>query len=190
MKVPHNIAPKQLHFINMKIDTGAMGNTLPLRIFQQMMPDNMKHQDGTPRGCDNRKEIELTAYNDTSIKCYGSIKMNCKWGPSEWEEFEFYIVDVKGHAACGLPMAEALGIVKINDRAQQTAHSRQEINIIKTEKQQQEPVKIKTIADLKNLYPNQFDKIGNLPGKAKIYQKADAVPFIDAPRKYSRKNKN
>ena len=39
--------------------------------------------------------------------------------------------------------------------------------------------------DLKERYPNQFDRIGNLPGKVALHLKEGATPFIDPPRKYS-----
>jgi hypothetical protein len=42
---------------------------------------------------------------------------------------------------------------------------------------------IKSVVDLKRVYPEQFDSIVNFSGKAKLLLKDDAVPFIDAPRK-------
>jgi hypothetical protein len=33
------------------------------------------------------------------------------------------------------------------------------------------------------MYPDPFDKIGSLPGVAKIHIKEDAKPYIDPPRK-------
>ena len=44
---------------------------------------------------------------------------------------------------------------------------------------------IRSVADLMRLYPEQFDTIGNFPGKARLLLKDDEVPFIDAPRKCS-----
>ena len=41
-----------------------------------------------------------------------------------------------------------------------------------------------TVEDLKRMYPNQFDRIGNLPGEAKLLVHQDAEPYIDAPRKW------
>ena len=154
----------------MKIDTGAMGNTLPLRTYRQMMPENMK-ADGTPdeTKINSKKIASLTAYNMTPIKCFGSINLLCNYGTSQWKKFEFHIVDVQSAAVCGLPMAEELGLV--------TLHCA--INMPST------TTKIESAEHIKQLYPDQFDKIGNLPGTAKLYLQENAVPFIDPPRKYS-----
>ncbi len=42
---------------------------------------------------------------------------------------------------------------------------------------------IKSIKELKEKYPNQFDKIGSFKGTAKLILKEGANPFIDPPRK-------
>ena len=42
---------------------------------------------------------------------------------------------------------------------------------------------INSIEDLKREYTEQFDKLGNFPGEAKLHIEDDAEPFIDAPRK-------
>ena len=42
-----------------------------------------------------------------------------------------------------------------------------------------------SIADLKKQFPDQFDRIGSLEGKASLFLKRDARPSIDAPRKCS-----
>ena len=62
----------------MKVDTGAMGNTHPLRIFRQMMPEKLD-SDGLPnKDIANRpKNTVLHAYNETPIKCYGIIDLQC-----------------------------------------------------------------------------------------------------------------
>ena len=62
----------------MKVDIGVMGNTLPLRIFCQMMPekldsDGLPNQDVTNRA----KNTTLLAYNNTPIQCYVSIDLPC-----------------------------------------------------------------------------------------------------------------
>ena len=43
---------------------------------------------------------------------------------------------------------------------------------------------VSTVEDLKRMYPNQFDRIGNLHGEAKLHVHQDAEPYIDAPRKW------
>ena len=57
--------------IRLKIDTGAAGNTLPLRTLNQMYPKgNGKIQ--------SEQNIKLTSYSGNEIKCLGSILLNIK----------------------------------------------------------------------------------------------------------------
>ena len=58
---------KGVHELKIKMDTGAEGNTLPLRTFQQMFPEHV-HQNGQSRSDTKQKETAvLTAYNGSSI---------------------------------------------------------------------------------------------------------------------------
>lgn len=168
LQLPNVENDKRRHVLNMKIDTGAMANTLPLRVFRQMMPDKI-NDDGTPDEAmlANAKNTTLIAYNNTTIDCFGSISLRCTYGEAEWAEHKFYVVEVPGPAVCGLPMAEALGLVTINCSIEKTDNT------------------IESVEDLQQRFPGQFDRIGSLPGKAKLYLKDGATPFIDAPRKYA-----
>ena len=71
MKIPERPNDRTKRLINMKVDTGAMGNTLPLRIFRQMMPEKLD-SDGLPnKDVANRAmNTVLLAYNKTPIQCY------------------------------------------------------------------------------------------------------------------------
>ena len=42
---------------------------------------------------------------------------------------------------------------------------------------------LKSVQDLKNAYPKQFDTLGDFKHPAKLFIKKDARPFIDPPRK-------
>ena len=44
---------------------------------------------------------------------------------------------------------------------------------------------VTSIDDLKKQFPDQFDRIGSFEGKAGLFLKRDARPWIDAPRKCS-----
>ena len=66
-----------IHKLRLKIDTGAQGNTLPVFTFCRMFPEKLD-ADGFPnikKQFINKKQI---AYNDTSIKCFGNIKIPCQ----------------------------------------------------------------------------------------------------------------
>lgn len=158
---------KQKSFLKLKVDTGAQGNTMPSRTFRAMFPNNVD-KDGNPTSITPSNNTRLTAYNGTPIKCFGSIKLTCRHKDS-WISDTFYVVDVTGPAICGLPLSQKLGLV--------TMHC--------TVDKDEGPTNISSVEDLKKVYPEQFDRIGNLPGKVKLYLKENAEPFIDPPRKYS-----
>lgn len=155
--------------IQIKIDTGAAGNTLPVRTYKQMF-DNP-----TNELLQLEPNVKLTSYSDTKIPCIGSIKLGIKKkSHSNYHYTKFYVVDVDGPAVLGLPSCTALDIVNIsvdsfspeNDNIRKHAHP-----------------KIQCIDDLKYLYPDCFDKIGNFKREEELQVKPDAEPFIDPPRR-------
>ena len=93
---------KDVHELKIKGDTGAEGNTLPLRTFQQMFPEHVD-QNGQPRPGTTQKEAAvLTAYNGYSILQHGSIKIQCAY-KGEWRLVKFYILTSNGPTILGLP---------------------------------------------------------------------------------------
>ena len=148
--------------IRLKIDTGAAGNTLPLRTLNQMYPKgNGKIQP--------EQNIKLTSYSGNEIKCLGSILLNIKKSNQhQFAKEKFYIVDVSGPAILGLPTSRKLDIVNIN---------------IESLKYEETP--ITSVNQLKEMFPSQFDRVGKVKEPAKLYLKEDAVPHCDAPRKVS-----
>lgn len=100
--IPHR---KGRHMLSVKVDTGAQGNTLPLRIMKKMMPDAIGH-DGLPIPARiDAKKPRLTAYNGTEIPCLGSIQLRCKRGDG-WIQSRFYIVDVDSAAISGFGLSQ------------------------------------------------------------------------------------
>ena len=145
------------HSLKLKIDTGASGNTLPIRTLRQMYPQKI------PKLQPNN--VTLTAYNGENIKCSGKFTLNV-YHEKKKHPVLFYVVDVTGPAVIGLPTCEQLNIVTINvDQISPSVPT------------------IGSIDDLTHQYPKQFDTIGNFKGTAKLKLKDDAIPFIDAPRK-------
>jgi len=155
------------HRLLLKVDTGAQGNTLPLRLFQEMFPDQLQ-KDGRPVAKIRAaaQGIKLTAYNGTNIPCYGLITMPCKHRDSQWENTPFYVVDVTGPAVLGLPSSEGLRVVTMHCSVKAAP-----------------PATINTAAELKQAYPDQFDRIGQLPGPVRLVTSPDVPPHVDAPRK-------
>ena len=76
VKLPERPNDRTKRLINMKVDTGAMENTLPRRIFCQMMPETLESNRLPKKDVANRaKNTTLRVYNKTPIKCYGIIDL-------------------------------------------------------------------------------------------------------------------
>ncbi|XP_038052821.1 uncharacterized protein LOC119725487 [Patiria miniata] len=166
------------HRLITKVDTGAGGNTLPLRTIKQMY------------GCRWKSFVQpvktkLTAYNGTEIVCLGCIELLCRYKTPKWTKNRFYVVDVPGPAIAGLPMCCELEVVTIHstESSPQPPASPKQPGV--GEPQNLSHDTIKSVHDLVRLYPNQFDTIGNFKARATLHLKEDAKPSIDAPRKCS-----
>ena len=96
--------------LRLKIDTGASGNTLPMRTLRQMYGDKADTDDLL----EPATGIKLTAYNGEEIRCLGTLDMKYKHKSSGWKTTRSYIVDVPGPAVVGLPTSERLNLVTIN----------------------------------------------------------------------------
>ena len=167
IKPPH--IPNEKCTLRLKIDSGASGNTLPIRTFQQMY--------GTAESAFNilkpATHTKLTSYSGDTILCRGTINIPCQYKESKWVNAIFYVVDVPGPAVVGLPTSEQLKLITINVAA------------INNARPQELRTPIVNVKQLKQAYPEQFDRIGNFSGTAKLHLKEDAEPFIDPPRKCS-----
>ncbi len=130
------------HKLRLKIDTGAAGNTLPVRTYRQMY-GNTPYKDILQPA----NHIKLVAYNGEAIKCVGTIMLKCQFQDSAPHEALFYVVDVPGPAVAGLPTCELLRLVTINCDEVKPATSNP----------------INNVDDLKQSYPEQFDTIGDPP---------------------------
>ena len=96
-----------IHNLSAKIDTGAQGNTIPLRTFRRMYPDKLDAE-GFPveHIVAAARYARLTAYNGTSIACHGIVNIPCNYSNTAWNDTQFYIVDVTGPAVIGLQSCE------------------------------------------------------------------------------------
>ena len=159
-----------IHNFKLKVDTGAQANTLPLRTYRSMFPNNIDDKGNPKSGALRPAQNVLTAYNGTQIQCLGKTKVQCNYKNSKWLNTEFFVVDVTGPAVLGLPSCEQLNIV--------TLHC--EINANKPQTQSFHP---KNIGELKELYPDRFDRIGEFKNTYKLITDPNVPPHINAPRK-------
>ena len=101
---------KEESTLKVKIDTGAPGNTLPLKTFQQMHGSSKK----SLRKIRPIHNVKLTAYGGHAIPCLGTVTIPCRTNNSTWRETTFYVVDVQGPAILGLPTSEELQLITIH----------------------------------------------------------------------------
>ena len=79
------------HILKAKVDTGAEGNTLPLRTFSRMFPDRVDDI-GQPILGSTKKELTIiTAYNASSIVQHGSVYIQCAH-KGKWTTPKFFVV--------------------------------------------------------------------------------------------------
>ena len=154
------------HILHAKVDTGASGNTLPLRTIKAMYGSRWQ-------AVTRPTTARLTAYNGSPIHCVGTLSITCKYKDSEWRDQVFYVVDVSGPVIIGLPMCSELQVVTIHEMHHQSRSPTSG------------PPPLNSVKDLQALYPEQFDRIGNFHGEATLHVREEAAPTIDPPRKCS-----
>eukprot|EP00057_Strongylocentrotus_purpuratus_P020224 XP_011674698.1 PREDICTED: uncharacterized protein LOC105443347 [Strongylocentrotus purpuratus] len=151
-----------------KVDSGAEGNTLPLRMFRGMYPGHLT-KDGFPHPQSvHNSSARLFAYNETPVMHYGSVRLPCRFNNSTWLYATFYIVESRGPAIIGCDTGLKLKLLTLHTRINEIKHSAQ----------------ISSTDDLVRQYPDQFDKIGNFPGEYHIVLDPDVQPVVHAPRRY------
>ena len=149
-----------------KVDTGAEGNILPLRIYRQMYPNNIDASGLPKKGALQPNTTVITAYNRTTIPNLGTHTLHCAHKQAEVEA-EFYVVDNNGPAIIGLPTSVDLDLVTLNC-AIETVHT---------------PCRIKDEEHLRELYPTRFKGIGNFDGEHHIVIDKEVPPVIHPPRR-------
>ena len=165
-----------------KVDTGAAGNTLPLRTFKQMFGDITPSNLLTPEPSTN-----LLSYSGHQIPCLGSITLGVsRKSKTDYRQQKFFVTDVQGPAIIGLPACQMLGLVKLNIDATKQVQQQPGASTAKSRPVHHVPppgTKMNTINDLKHWFPDCFDGIGCFEGPEQLYTKPNAEPFIDPPRR-------
>ena len=99
--------------LKVKVDTGAQGNVLPLRIYRQMCPENLDTE-GYPQPTSLKTcSTVLTAYNGERIVQYGTMLLPCTHRDAKCDA-EFYVADTPGPAIMELPSCRALQLVTMH----------------------------------------------------------------------------
>ena len=159
------------HTLKAKVDTGAQGNTIPLRMYRRMCPQDL-NADGLPKA-NALKHIDtvLTAYNGTRITQYGTISIACQYAESDWITSDFFVVDTDGPAILGLPSLQALELVTLHCAITTTGTGAQPAG-----------QGVRDTADLKARFPQRFDRIGDFKEPYHITRDPDAPSTIHGQR--------
>ncbi|KAL8607946.1 hypothetical protein ACOMHN_005501 [Nucella lapillus] len=160
--------------LKVKVDTGAQGNILPLRIFRQMFPEELDKNGFPKSGSTKPRPTVLQAYNGTPIQQHGVRPIICRYGSSEWHYAEFFVAESDGPAILGLPSSRELRLVTIHCS----------VNTKTGTPSMKKPPTIQDANDLQKLYPDSFKGIGHFPGELHITLQEGARPVIQPPRKY------
>ena len=94
-----------------KLDTGAQGNILPLRLYRQMYPHNLDDH-GNLRPVSS-SDVILTAYGGSQIKHHGTVTIPCSY-KGENARTSFYVTDSPGPAIIALPTSTDLKLLILN----------------------------------------------------------------------------
>ena len=154
-------------YLTAKVDTGAQGNVLPLRIFAAMFPDSLNSQ-GTPiRGILQPSPTRLTAYGGSALKQFGICSLRCSFN-GRAAVSPFYVTEATGPAIVGLPTLEALRIVTVNCAVSMHGTT---------------GIAIRDKDHLVRMYPSCFDGIGKFKGQYHITTDPNVPPVIHNARR-------
>ena len=150
--------------LNVKVDTGAEGNMLPVRTFKRMYCE-LLDESGVPskRHLRHRTTI-LTAYNCAAMSYHGTIVIPYSYGKRQCVT-EFYVAETPGPVILGLPTSRDLNRVSFNCAVTKG------VNINFTD-------------DLNRAYPYRFQGIGNFEEHFHITTDPDVTPVAHVPRRY------
>jgi transposase InsO family protein len=165
-----------------KLDTGAQGNVLPLRLYRQMFPQHIDLY-GSPRsGTLEESNRILVAYGGTQIKHLGVATVTCTYKRRSVQA-RFYVTDTPGPAILGLPTTTDLDLLRFNLEIKEDT-SKPTTDCVPT--QQVHSTNKSTIMSKEDLliqYPDCFNGIGKFKGKYHITLDPSIPPVVHPPRR-------
>ena len=158
-----------------KLDTGAQGNILPIRIYRRMFPHNLT-TDGFPNpGALHQANTILTAYGGARITQYGTCTIPCEYKGTQTKA-TFFVTAADGPAIIGLPTSLKLKLVTLNCSLQKEAPNESPTPDTSSKR-------VKDKEDLIAQYPECFNGIGKFEGKYHITLDPAVPPVIHSPRR-------
>ena len=179
--------------IQVKVDTRAGGNVMPLRVFERLCPKQIIMNSEPTRV--ETSSTKVTAYNATWIPQYGVLRFLLIWRPSNEAnprhiQTKWFVADMPEPAILGLPTYEGLKVITLNCAVRITHESpklldKESHNMVRHYGTSPHPVgqtpKSGLISAKEQLikdYPDCFKWIGRFPGTYKRHLKKDAKPVI------------
>ncbi len=97
--------------VRCKIDTGADGNVLPVKVFRSLCPSQCNPK-GVPTGLHKSKAV-ITVYGGGQIKHYGICQLQITHRGKTVRE-KFHVVQANGSVIIGLPTLKKLNLITLN----------------------------------------------------------------------------
>ena len=167
-QVQFNLDDGRVANLRKKVDTGAQGNILPIRLFRQMFPEQAD-QTGRPRDATLKPStVVLKAYGGTNIPHLGECVIDCRLEDRRCGA-RFFVTDTTGPALFSLPLIKGRNLLG----------TQKDIDIVTSTSAKQPLNKAAVLAEL----PEYFDGIGELKGTYHITLYPEVELVINSPRR-------
>ena len=100
-----------------KLDIGAQGNILPMRLYRRMYPENLTPEGFPKPGVLEHTPTVLTAYGGAKLVQYGKCRIDCVFNGRKLGA-TFFVTEADGPAIIGLPTCLELNLVNVNGSVQ------------------------------------------------------------------------
>ena len=177
VQLPHF---KDRSTLQVKLDMGSESNILPLRTYKKMFPHQLL-PDGTPDPQFLMKTtLDFKCNEQSTIRSLGCIILEIGLPNKRLIPAQFFISVHHEQVLIGHPSCDKLCAYTLNVENEAPPFNQDMmIPILGVDNIE---TKITSVEDLKHLYPNQFDVIGNFEGEYHI--KTDpSVPPVQHPRR-------
>ena len=185
--LPASVSKKGMASLQVKVDTVANRNVLPLHLFRHIYP-NCTDKTGHPTGL-NVSNSKLTAYNGTQIPHFGSFHGPIIWQPGSPSVQPcqinscWYVADTLGPAILRLPSCGRLEVVNINCAVKVIQDISCMPSFTPAPPTPKKTAPIKSTEDLIRRFPDRFQGIDQFPGEYTIRLCDDTQPVTDPPQK-------
>ena len=157
-----------------KLDTGAQGNILPMRLYRQMYPHTLDDHGSLRPGSLSSSDVILTAYGGSQIKHHVTVTIHCSYKGEKARAF-FYVTDTPGPAIIGLLTSTDLKLLTLNFSVEENDPAPRNNTVSKEQH-------IKNKQDLSQ-YPECFIGVGKFQGEYHIVLDPNVPAVVHPPRR-------